>query len=113
MAVSGIARLRFFTVALAVGFGGLVIGAGTTFILGLGLILIGGVIYTSPSAVIEFTAEYPLILLLCVSSCFSGMAFFVWRRTYIENDSWSFLRRGHCPNTLPTRSADSVSFLAL
>lgn len=79
MAVSGIARLRFFTVALAVGLGGLVIGAGTTFILGLGLILIGGVIYTSPSAVIEFTAEYPLILLLCVSSCFAGMAFFVWR----------------------------------
>ena len=55
------------------------IGASTTFILGLGLILISGVIYTSPSAVVEFTAEYPLILFLFVSSCFAGMAFFVWR----------------------------------
>jgi hypothetical protein len=72
-------RLRFFAVALAVGLGGLVIGAGTTFMLGLNLILVGGVIYTSPSAVVEFTAEYPLILLLFVSSCFAGMVFLVWR----------------------------------
>jgi hypothetical protein len=56
-----------------------VIGAGTIFILGLGVILIGGVTYTSPSALVEFTGGYPLILLLFVSSCFAGMAFFVWR----------------------------------
>lgn len=79
MAVSGIARVRFFAVALAVGLGGLVIGTGATFMLGLALILICGVVYTSPSAVVEFTAEYPLILLLFGSSCFAGMAFFVWR----------------------------------
>jgi hypothetical protein len=79
MAVSSIARVRFFAGALAAGLEGCVIGAGTTFILGLGVILIGSVIYTSPSAVVQFTAGYPLILLLFVSSCFAGMAFFVWR----------------------------------
>ena len=73
--------MRDLLLSLAVGVGGFVIGAGTIFILGLGLILICGVIYTSPSAVVDLMAGYPLILLLFVFSCFAGAVFFA-RRVY-------------------------------
>lgn len=84
------ARARFFVGFLCVAVKGVIIGAGITFALGLNVILVCGVIFASPGAVIPFMAEYPLILLLLVLSCVAGMFISVWRvYSYQKKVSWS------------------------
>jgi hypothetical protein len=90
MAEPGIARARFFVGFLCVAVKGVIIGAGITFALGLNVILVCGVIFASPGAVIPFMAEYPLILLLLVLSCVAGIFIAVWRvYSYQKKDCWS------------------------
>ena len=78
MVGNSIAHARFLVNAAAVGVGGFFVGAGTTFILGLSIILMGGVM-TSPTAVVDFMGGYDLTLRLFLLSLLGGTIFLVWR----------------------------------
>jgi hypothetical protein len=70
---------------VAIGIGRFAMGVVTTFVLGLGFILIGGVMYSQPTTVVDFMVAYSLLLLLFKFSCFAGIVIFI-RRVYSFRD---------------------------
>ena len=83
-----IAKGTSAVLTLGIGIWGFAIGVVTTFVLGLGLILIGEVIYSHPTAVVDFMVAYSLLPLLFKFSCFAGSVIFVRRVYSFRNPSF-------------------------